>query len=202
MKVAIIDTNCANLQSVCNAISRIDDVTYFVSNDIKELNSADKLILPGVGTASHVMQGVMQYDLRDFILNTKKDLLGICLGMQILGAKSYEVPKDSAVDFVETLNIVDADVKKLEVLNETLPHMGWNSIKVNAHPIFKDIEDNSYFYFVHSYAMGLCANTIATCNYHKDFSAAICKDNFVGVQFHPEKSGALGHKLLCNFVFM
>ncbi len=200
MNITIIDTKSANLNSVLQAIKRIDNVNVKISCDLTELEHSDKLILPGVGTASAIMDGIKDNDLYDFILNTKKDTLGICLGMQVLAIRSQEVPLNSDIDFIDTLNIVPCDVIFMQKDNLTLPHMGWNTVEHDNHPLFKDIKSNTFFYFVHSYCIKDNAYTIGRCTYGQTFSAAICRDNFIGVQFHPEKSGAQGLKLLENFI--
>ena len=218
MKICIVDTKSANFNSVVQALKRLNIETK-ITNDLNELKQADKLIMPGVGSSSAVMSGLLGHpledivniaggdkiahsELTDFIINFKKPLLGICLGMQVQAQSSTEVPLNSGVDKINTLGIVPGQVHELDVSanHEPLPHMGWNTIEHNDHPIFKGIAQGSYFYFVHSFCLDVNNNTIATCHYGQDFSAAIAKDNFIGVQFHPEKSGANGNKLLENFL--
>ncbi len=200
MKLAIIDTKACNLNSVYQALKRLDCDIITSSNE-KELVQADKYILPGVGSAQAVMHGIENFHLQEFICNTKKDLLGICLGMQIQAKESLEVPLNSDVTNIACLNIIDACVQKIDSKEQALPHMGWNQISFSDNnPLFANISPNAFFYFVHSYCIAVNPYTIATCNYGMDFSAAINKDNFYGVQFHPEKSGLNGHKLLENFI--
>lgn len=199
MKLCIIDTKSANLNSVVQALRRLD-IDPVVSADINTLKQADKLILPGVGTAGAIMSGISENGLHEFIINTKKPLLGICLGMQVLGAASAEVPLNSGLDEIKTLNIVSGKVKLLHGSGIILPHMGWDTVSHTDHPLFDGIKENAYFYFVHSFAMELGDYTIGSCTYGMRFTAALCRDNFMGVQFHPEKSGAVGAKLLNNFI--
>ena len=198
MKISIIDTGSANLNSVVQAFKRIG-YEALVSSDISELKNADRLVLPGVGTANAVMEGINKYKLRDFILETKKPLLGICLGMQIQATDSEEVPlgQDSVID---CLDIVKSRVVKLKCDGLRLPHMGWNTVNHTDHPLFSEIKQDAYFYFDHSFAMQTGDYTIGKTTYGTEFSSAIAKDNFMGVQFHPEKSSAAGEQLLTNFI--
>ncbi len=198
MKIYIIDTGSANLNSVVQAFRRIGQDAV-VSSDIDEISTADRLILPGVGTACAVMQGIEKYKLRDFILNTKKPLLGICLGMQIQAKDSTEVPLNTD-SLIECLGIVDSHVVKLEDKGLRLPHMGWNTVAHTDHPLFEGIKQNAFFYFDHSFAMQTGDYTIGTTEYGVPFSSAIAHDNFMGVQFHPEKSSEAGERLLKNFI--
>ena len=198
MKISIIDTGSANLNSVVQAFKRIG-YEAIVSSEISELKNADRLVLPGVGTAAAVMDGINKYKLRDFILETQKPLLGICLGMQIQATDSEEVPlgQDSVI---ECLDIVKARCVKLKCDGLRLPHMGWNTVNHTDHPLFSDIKQDAFFYFDHSFAMQTGDYTIGKTTYGTEFSSAIAKDNFMGVQFHPEKSSAAGEQLLTNFI--
>ena len=198
MKISIIDTGSANLNSVVQAFKRIG-YEAIVSSEISELQNADRLVLPGVGTAAAVMDGINKYKLRDFILETPKPLLGICLGMQIQATDSEEVPlgQDSVI---ECLDIVKARCVKLKCDGLRLPHMGWNTVNHTDHPLFSDIKQDAFFYFDHSFAMQTGDYTIGKTTYGTEFSSAIAKDNFMGVQFHPEKSSAAGEQLLTNFI--
>lgn len=201
-KVTIIDTGCANLSSVKFAFDRLG-VECTVSADEKIINTSDKLILPGVGTAVAAMKNLKERNLPEIITNCKQPILGICLGMQMLAQSSQEKMNSEEVQDIKCLGIINGQVKLMQVKNTPLPHMGWNQVFFkNDCPLFKDINNGSYFYFVHSYALEVTEHTIGTCNYENDFSAIVNKDNFFGTQFHPEKSGKVGAKLLENFIKM
>lgn len=193
MKLYIIDTACANLASLKFSLERLAYKAE-ISRDLKELEKADKLFLPGVGTAATAMKNLEKFGLCEFIKSTQKPLLGICLGMQILGDFSEELEQ-------KTLGIMPFKTLKFkEKEGFSLPHMGWNEIK-SEDTLFKGLNE-AYFYFVHSYCVGLNDYTIATCEYSKLFSAAVKKGNFYGVQFHPERSGEAGELLLKNFILL
>ena len=198
MKIVIIDTGCANLSSVKFAIERLGyNVT--VSKEPEILQQADKLFLPGVGTAKEAMANLIERDLVTQIKNLTQPVLGICLGMQMLAIASEEGFGDQPI--IETLGIVEGNIEKMDVAPLRLPHMGWNQVTPKLdEPLFKDIPAGSYFYFVHSYALPVNDNTIASCEYGAPFTAAVNKDNFYGVQFHPERSGKAGAQLIKNFL--
>ncbi len=192
-QIVIIDTGCANLSSVRFAIERLG-YTVTVSKDPQVLQQADKLFLPGVGTANEAMKNFVARDLVEQVKNLKQPVLGICLGMQLMAEYSQEGEQD-------TLGIFPGSIDKMQVGNLRLPHMGWNQVTpLEGHPLFKDIPAGSYFYFVHSYALTVNDNTIASCDYGNAFTAAVGKDNFYGVQFHPERSGKTGAQLIKNFL--
>lgn len=196
MNVVILDTGCANLSSVNYAIQRLG-YTPQVSREADIVLRADKLFLPGVGTARAAMDQLEERDLIDLIKACTQPVLGICLGMQLLASASEESGG------VPTLGIIDTPVTKMVDHGLPLPHMGWNKVTANADShLFRGISDDAYFYFVHGYAMPVCAHTIAQANYGEPFTAAVAKDNFFGVQFHPERSGAAGAQLLKNFLEM
>ncbi len=196
MKVAIIDTGCANLSSVKFALSRLG-YTPIISDDLDELGSADKLLLPGVGTASFAMANLAEKGLTDFIKSTQTPLLGICLGMQLLTLSSQEGHHES----VPTLGVIPVHTTRLNVGDLPLPHMGWNSIDIiKDHPLFDGITSGDFVYFVHSFGVSVGKATLATCDYGEPFSAIINQANFYGMQFHPEKSGKVGARLLQNFI--
>ena len=191
--ITIIDTGCANLSSVKFAFDRLG-IQAEISRDLAKIKSADKLLLPGVGTAIAAMKNLQDRQLIETIQNATQPMLGICLGMQLMAEFSSE-------GNVETLHLMNGKTELIPNTGLPLPHMGWNRVRYVAdHPLFAGIEQDSHFYFVHSYAVLPNENTIATSNYGVDFSAAIASKNFYGVQFHPERSGKNGAQLLKNFV--
>lgn len=193
-RLVIIDTGCANISSVRYAIERLG-VNAEISRDLATINSAERLLLPGVGSASEAMKNLAERDLITTIQNLKQPVLGICLGMQLLS-------RHSAEGDVDCLGLIPADVQQLQVApNGRLPHMGWNQITPVADcPLFNGIAAGSYFYFVHSFALPVGHWTRASCDYDQQFSAAVQAGNFYGVQFHPERSAAAGARLLQNFM--
>lgn len=191
--ITIIDTACANLSSVKFTFDRLGYATE-ITCDLNKIKSADKLILPGVGTAIAAMKNLQDRGLVEVIQNLTQPVLGICLGMQLMTAFSEE-------GNVATLSLMPSQTALIPDTGLPLPHMGWNKVRyAEGCPLFDGIEQDSHFYFVHSYAVHPNENTIATSHYGVDFSAAIAKDNFYGVQFHPERSGKNGAMLLRNFV--
>lgn len=191
-RLVIIKYNAGNIQSVLFALERIG-VQAQVTDDAEEILSADKIIFPGVGEAASAMNYLKERKLDEIIKAAKQPLLGICLGLQLLCRQSEE-------GNTKCLGIFDADVKKFVNKDLKIPQIGWNNIAVTDNPLFKNIPDNSYFYFVHSYYATLNDHTIATTTYANQFSCALNKDNFYGVQFHPEKSAGAGEQLLKNFL--
>ena len=198
-KVVIIDTGCANVSSVKFAIERLGYAVE-ISKEPKVVLAADKLFLPGVGTASEAMKNLQERDLVSLVKQVEKPLLGICLGMQLLGKLSQEKGQ-KADELVECLGLCDGEVRLLETGDLPLPHMGWNTVTATPnYPLFKDIEEGEYFYFVHSFAMPVGDYTIAQCDYGNPFTAAVQSGNYYGVQFHPERSSKAGSKLIQNFL--
>ncbi|MGO3449368.1 MAG: imidazole glycerol phosphate synthase subunit HisH [Kluyvera intermedia] len=196
MNVVVLDTGCANLNSVKSAIAR-HGYEPVVSREPEVVLRADKLFLPGVGTAQAAMEQLRERELIELIKACTQPVLGICLGMQLLGRHSEETHG------VDLLGIIDQDVPKMTDFGLPSPHMGWNRVYPKAGDrLFRGIEDGTYFYFVHSYAMPVNEHTIAQCHYGEAFTAAVRKDNFYGVQFHPERSGSAGAQLLKNFLEM
>ncbi|MGO2161576.1 MAG: imidazole glycerol phosphate synthase subunit HisH [Vibrio toranzoniae] len=198
-KIVIIDTGCANVSSVKFAIERLG-YTVETSKEPEVVLAADKLFLPGVGTASEAMKNLQERDLVSLVKQVEKPLLGICLGMQLLGKLSQEKGQ-KADELVECLGLCDGEVRLLETGDLPLPHMGWNTVTaIPNHPLFKNIEEGEYFYFVHSFAMPVGNYTIARCDYGNPFTAAVQSGNYYGVQFHPERSSKAGSKLIQNFL--
>lgn len=191
--IAIIDYDAGNVQSVKNALNDIG-IDYKVSNSEFVICNADKIIFPGVGEASSAMQKLHLYNLVNLLRIVKKPILGICLGLQLFGNHSSERNTNC-------LGIIDANVFKFNEDKVTVPHMGWNKVEfVKESKLFDRIDNNSYFYFANSYYLENNEHTIATAKHDVDFSAAIEHNNYYGVQFHPEKSGEVGIKLLKNFI--
>ncbi|MBK5722658.1 imidazole glycerol phosphate synthase subunit HisH [Dysgonomonas sp. Marseille-P4677] len=194
MNIVIIKYNAGNIFSVEHAFKRLG-IKAVVSSDHDLIRSADKVVFPGVGEASSTMQYLQQSGLDKLIPNLSQPVLGICLGMQLMCSHSEEGD-------VNCLNIFDAEVKRFipQKHEDKVPHMGWNIIKNVKSEIFDETIENQFVYFVHSYYVALSKHTIATTDYIQPFSAAIHKDNFYATQFHPEKSGSIGEKILINFL--
>jgi len=192
--ITIVDYGVGNLRSVENALHR-SGAEYILSSDPRTIMESDKLILPGVGNAAEAMSNLRERDLIRCIREFRKPLLGICIGMQVLCRRSEEGD-------TECIGIFDTDVARFRSDNASLkvPHMGWNTITNLSSGLFKDIGENSYVYFVHSYRPMLCRDTIATTDYGGLFSSALRYENFYGTQFHPEKSGDTGELILRNFL--
>ncbi|MCK9413594.1 MAG: imidazole glycerol phosphate synthase subunit HisH [Prolixibacteraceae bacterium] len=197
MKVAIIKYNAGNIQSVDYALKRLG-VEAAVTADPHEIRSADRVIFPGVGEASTTMAYLRKHRLDELIINLQKPVLGICLGLQLMCRHSEENDTDC-------LGIFDETVKRFELRTDLLPsmkipHMGWNTISGLKSDLFDPSLEEQHFYFVHSYYATMGSDTAAICSYSIPFSAALQKDNFYAVQFHPEKSGTVGAKILENFL--
>ncbi|MGQ1909342.1 imidazole glycerol phosphate synthase subunit HisH [Marinifilum sp. RC60d5] len=189
--IVIIDYDAGNIQSVKYAFERLG-ITPLVSNDEQVIRNADKVIFPGVGEAAWAMNSLRKNGLDKLIPELKQPVLGICLGMQLMCESSEE-------GNTEALGIFPVQVKRFT--NELkVPQMGWNQLKDMRAELFKGIESGEYAYFVHSYYVPVFEGTAAKCEYILPFSAALQKDNFYACQFHPEKSGELGVKILRNFV--
>jgi glutamine amidotransferase len=193
----IVDTGCANLSSVKFAIQRLG-FNATITDDIELIKRADKVIFPGVGSAKHAMENIIKKDLVNTLQNLTQPVLGFCLGMQLMTESSTEGNEGVTIN---CLGMIPTQVKSLDAQGNRLPHMGWNTLTtVNSHPVLKGVNVDDYFYFVHSYAAPISEYTLASCEYGSKFSAIIGKDNFIGCQFHPERSGALGSKIIKNFL--
>ena len=194
--VAIIDYDAGNTFSVKQALNRLG-ATYILTSDPETILSADKVILPGVGHAAQAMKALQQKNLVETIQSVKNPLLGVCLGMQLLCDFSLE-------GNTRCLGLIDGVVQKFVSTSDDsfqkVPHMGWNQIFNFNSPLFNEVVENAFVYFVHSYFVEDTSATIAHSNYNDSFSAAIQKDNFFGVQFHPEKSSIVGAQILQNFI--
>lgn len=190
-KIVIIDYDAGNIQSVKYAFERLG-VTPIVSNDEEVIRSADKVIFPGVGEASWAMNSLKKNGLDELIPKLTQPVLGICLGMQLLCESSEE-------GNTKGLGIFPVKVKRFT--NERkVPHMGWNQLENLSGDLFSGIAAKEYAYFVHSFYVPDVSGTVASCDYILNFSASLQKDNFYACQFHPEKSGAVGVKVLENFI--
>lgn len=193
MKVVIIKYNAGNIQSVLFALERIG-VKALVTDNHDEIRNADRVIFPGVGEASSAMRYLKEKNLDQLICSLTQPVLGICLGMQLMCSHSEENDTDC-------LGIFDEKVRKFKDTDGfKIPQIGWNNINGLKTPLFNEIEDNAYMYFVHGYFVENCKEAIAKTDYITEYSSAIHKNNFYAVQFHPEKSGVAGQKILENFI--
>ncbi len=191
MKIVIIDYGAGNIQSIQFALQRLG-YTAILSNDAAIIEQADKVIFPGVGEASSAMSKLKESGLDVVIPTLNQPVLGICLGMQLMCSHSEEGD-------TKGLGIFDVNVVKF-TNKVKVPQIGWNQITQLKTALFKNIAEREYIYLVHSYYAPLCKETIAVSDYELPYSSAMCKDNFWGVQFHPEKSSEAGEHILKNFV--
>ena len=198
MSPVIVNTRCANLASVDFAFRRLGVVPR-ISADPKVIRGASHVVLPGVGTANAAMRALHELNLVEVLQTLTQPVLGICLGMQMLTNTSSEQRTGKPLG---CLGVIDTQIDRLRKhANLPLPHMGWNATTLGDHPLFKGFDASSaYFYYVHTYAAPVDASTIATCEYSQPFAAAISQNNFMGVQFHPERSGEPGAQVLQNFL--
>ena len=191
--IAILDYKMGNLRSVENALKRLG-AEFTVTDDADVIRSADKVLMPGVGNAAKAMENLRSASLVDVVRSLRRPVLGICVGMQVMCRHSEEGD-------VDCLNLFDARVKRFEPSADLkVPHMGWNRIGNLESKLFKGIDGGEYVYFVHSYYPELCSDTIATSRHGVMFSAALKYENFYGTQFHPEKSGDVGERIIENFL--
>lgn len=194
MKVAIIKYNAGNIYSVDHALKRLG-INAVITADHQQLLSADKVIFPGVGEAASTMHYLKQTGLDNVIRSLRQPVLGICLGMQLLCTHSEEGD-------VHGLGIFDVNIKRFQPQDrhDKVPHMGWNTLKETRGKLFEGFGHEEFVYFVHSYYAPICMHTIAQTDYILPFSAALQKENFYATQFHPEKSGSIGERILQNFL--
>ncbi len=191
--IAIVDYKMGNLRSVENALRRLG-AEFIVTADAEQIRKADKVLLPGVGNAAEAMENLRAAGLVEVIRSLRRPVLGICVGMQVMCRHSEEGD-------VDCLGIFDARVKRfVPSADEKVPHMGWNSIGNLETKLFKDVRGGEMVYFVHSFYPELCPDTIATTRHGVMFSAALKYENFYGTQFHPEKSGDVGERIIANFL--
>ncbi|GGG98852.1 imidazole glycerol phosphate synthase subunit HisH [Polaribacter pacificus] len=191
MKVIIIDYGAGNIKSIQFAFKRLG-VDAILSKDIEEIKTADRVIFPGVGEASSAMSMLQKSGLDQLIPTLTQPVLGICLGMQLMCTATEE-------GNTQGLGIFNVEVKKFSSAVK-VPQMGWNEITQLRSPLFKGIKEKEYMYLVHSYYAQLCDEAIACTNYELNYASAMQKNNFYGVQFHPEKSGLAGEQILKNFI--
>ncbi|MEM9052987.1 MAG: imidazole glycerol phosphate synthase subunit HisH [Bacteroidota bacterium] len=191
--IAIIDYGAGNVKSVYNALNRLGAESA-ITSDSSEIRSADKVIFPGVGHAKPAMEKLQESGLDAVIKELNQPVLGICLGMQLMCSHSDEGDVCGLGIFTERVKKFEGDIR--------IPHMGWNELVGPKGSLFKGIEDRANVYFVHSYFVEMGSQSSAASDYLISFSAAVEEKNFYGVQFHPEKSGEIGSKILSNFLSM
>lgn len=194
MKVAIIDYNAGNVRSVENALRRLG-VEPLLTSEKETIIKADKIIFPGQGEAGSTMYFLREKGMDKIIKGLKQPVLGICIGMQLMCSHSEEGD-------TECLGIFEVNVKRFQNVRQAdkVPQMGWNTLKDVRGPIFEGFTKEEYVYFVHSYYVPLCPWAIATTDYIQPYSSAIQRENFYATQFHPEKSGSVGERILENFL--
>ena len=210
--IAIVNYDTGNIRSVINALGRVGCTDWVYTDDKTILAKADKVILPGVGEASSAMAKLVERGLDTFIPTLTQPVLGICVGTQLMCQSSEEgnaqcmgIFRTKVKKFQAQQSPVNAPDSSLSIANcqlsiAKIPHMGWNQIADLRTPLFKDIDEGAYIYYVHSFYPELCEDTIATTHYINAFSGALGRDNFFGTQFHPEKSGAVGAQIIKNFL--
>ncbi len=193
--IAIINYRAGNLASVSNALERLD-VDYEITHEPAMLDQAEGVIFPGVGHAYSAMEALREHRMDKWLRETDKPVLGLCLGMQLLYESTEEGP-------CETLGVIPGKLKKFDTEKGKVPHMGWNNFTdLKDHPLMEGIEADDFFYYVHSYYAPLNEYTVGSCEYLTPFASVVARDNYMGVQFHPEKSSDPGERLLRNFLDM
>lgn len=194
MTVSIVKYNAGNIYSVVNALKRLG-VEPLLTDGAETLMSSDKVIFPGQGHARVTMDYLREHNLDQLIRDLRQPVLGICVGQQLLCRHSEEGD-------VDCIGIFDAEVKRFQPARheDKVPEMGWNSLHGLQTPLFEGLNEGDFAYFVHSYYVPVCQNTIATADYILPYSAALHRDNFYACQFHPEKSGKVGETIIENFL--
>jgi len=194
MEVAIVDYQAGNIYSVIHALGRLG-IQPTLTDDPERIASADRVLFPGQGEASHAMQYLRSHGLDRVICDLRQPILGICIGQQLMCSHSEEGDTDC-------LGIFDVPVLRFQPQRheDKVPHMGWNSLKNPTTDLFRGVDEGSFVYFVHSFYVPECPWTIAGSDYILPFSAALHRDNFYATQFHPEKSGSVGETILRNFL--
>lgn len=191
--IAVIDYNMGNICSLGHALRRLG-AEWCLTSDHEEIRRADRVILPGVGNAAEAMENLKRLHLPELIWSLRRPVLGICVGMQVMCRSSEEGD-------AQCMGIFDAKVRRFkEQPGIKIPNMGWSPLSNMESKLFKDIHSGEYVYFVHSFFAPLCPDTVATSRHPDLFSAALKYENFYGVQFHPEKSGDVGERILHNFL--
>lgn len=193
--IALVDYGAGNTASVSNVLKQLN-ADFILSNDKQVISNSEKVILPGVGEASSAMRKLKELDLIVTLKSLSKPFLGICLGMQLMCEKTDE-------GNAECLGLIPVGVKRFDDLKVKVPHMGWNQIgSVTDRKLLNSINEQSYFYFAHSFYVPLNKFTTSVCNYAIDFSSSVRYINFFGVQFHPEKSAVQGIQIIKNFIIL
>ena len=196
MGLIIVDTGCANLSSVQYAFERME-IKSHISDSPEQINGADRVVLPGVGSAPYAMDNIRQKGLLDSLQSLQQPVLGICLGMQLI-FETLDEGQDHGNQ--KGLGLIKDRVSLLDSKGAPSPHMGWNILQLDKiDPLLENIKTGDYAYFVHSYAAPLGDYTLARCQYGSEFSAIVRRDNIWGCQFHPERSSKVGAQILQNF---
>jgi len=195
MSLVIVDTGVANISSVVFAFERLGK-TALVSDNVDVIKNAERVILPGVGAAPLAMQKINAKGLAPVLKSLTQPLMGICLGMQLIFENLYEGDQTT-----KGLGLIPGDVTRLDTKGQPAPHMGWNTLEhIVDDPLLDGVRDGDYAYFVHSFAATPSPSSLVTSHYGSEFSAIVRHNNIYGCQFHPERSAALGARILNNFL--